>query len=339
MPHRYPVREIARQAGVSDATVDRVLHGRPGVREVTIRQVEQAIADLDRQRTQLRLSGRQFLVDLVMDTPRQFSRLVTEALEAELPALRPAVMRARYHIRERWDVAEMVDELDAIGRRGSHGVVLKAPDVPEIEEAIRRLTAQRIPVITLVTDVVRSTRIAYVGMDNRAVGATAAYLMARWMRHVAGDVLVITSGTTFEGEGLRELGFREALRVEDPGRTVVAVSNSDGLDVTCRRLVATALAKHPGITAVYSIGGGNRGIVDAFAAAGATCEVFVAHDLDEANRTLLLSGHLSAVLHHDLRSDMRAMARVVMSFHGAIPEFRPRRSAIGVITPHNMPER
>ena len=36
MPHRYPVREIARQAGVSDATVDRVLHGRPGVREVTI---------------------------------------------------------------------------------------------------------------------------------------------------------------------------------------------------------------------------------------------------------------------------------------------------------------
>jgi len=82
MPHRYPVREIARQAGVSDATVDRVLHGRPGVREVTVRQVEQAIADLDRQRTQLRLSGRQFLIDLVMDTPRQFSRLVTDALEA-----------------------------------------------------------------------------------------------------------------------------------------------------------------------------------------------------------------------------------------------------------------
>ena len=61
MPHRYPVREIARQAGVSDATVDRVLHGRPGVREVTIRQVEQAIADLDRQRTQLRLYALQRL--------------------------------------------------------------------------------------------------------------------------------------------------------------------------------------------------------------------------------------------------------------------------------------
>ncbi|MCH5642319.1 LacI family DNA-binding transcriptional regulator [Gordonia sp. ABSL49_1] len=338
MPHRYPVREIARQAGVSDATVDRVLHGRPGVREVTVRQVEQAIADLDRQRTQLRLSGRQFLIDLVMDTPRQFSRLVTDALEAELPALRPAVMRARYHVRERWEVASMVDELDAIGRRGSHAVVLKAPDVPEIEDAIRRLTAQRIPVITLVTDVVRSTRIAYVGMDNRAVGATAAYLMSRWLRHVAGDVLVITSGATFEGEGLREQGFREALRVHDPGRTVVAVSNSDGLDATCRRLVDTALDKHPGIVAVYSIGGGNRGIVDAFAASDRACEVFLGHDLSDMNRTLLASGHLSAILHHDLRSDMRAMAQVVMSHHGAIPEFRPRRSAIAVITPHNIPE-
>ena len=29
MSHRYMVREIAQQAGLSDATVDRVLHNRP----------------------------------------------------------------------------------------------------------------------------------------------------------------------------------------------------------------------------------------------------------------------------------------------------------------------
>ncbi len=82
MPHRYPVREIARQAGVSDATVDRVLHGRPGVREVTVRQVEQAIADLDRQRTQLRLSGRQFLIDLVIANQVKGTRTIAGADKA-----------------------------------------------------------------------------------------------------------------------------------------------------------------------------------------------------------------------------------------------------------------
>ena len=40
--HSHPIREIARQAGVSEATVDRVLHGRAGVREGTAAQVRQA---------------------------------------------------------------------------------------------------------------------------------------------------------------------------------------------------------------------------------------------------------------------------------------------------------
>jgi len=41
--HRYRIREIAAQAGLSVATVDRVLHERPGVRESTVREVHQAI--------------------------------------------------------------------------------------------------------------------------------------------------------------------------------------------------------------------------------------------------------------------------------------------------------
>ena len=51
MGHQYRIREIALQAGLSEATVDRVLNQRGGVRASTVQEVHQAIADLDRQYT------------------------------------------------------------------------------------------------------------------------------------------------------------------------------------------------------------------------------------------------------------------------------------------------
>ena len=109
MPHRYKVREIAQQSGLSEATVDRVLNERPGVRENTRAEVMQAIADLDKQRAQLRLVGRRYLIDVVMQTPQRFSDAFRAAVEAELPAFAPAMVRARFHLWESGSTAQMAD--------------------------------------------------------------------------------------------------------------------------------------------------------------------------------------------------------------------------------------
>ena len=122
-----------------------------------------------------------------------FSSAVRDALEAELPSLRPAAVRSRFHFRETVPVEDLVAMLDRIQSRGSHGVILKAPDVPEIINACWRLMRARIPVVTLVTDLPGSQRLAYIGMDNRAAGATAAYLMGQWLGDRPGDVLVTLS--------------------------------------------------------------------------------------------------------------------------------------------------
>jgi LacI family transcriptional regulator len=333
--HPYPLREIARQAGVSEATVDRVLNGRGGVRASTAQTVRQAVDDLDRQRTQVRLTGRTFLVDLVMQAPARFTTAVRSALEAQLPALRPAVFRARFHLRETASVAELVAILDRLGRKGSHGVLLKGPDVPEVAEATQRLAACGIPVVTLVTDVPASGRLAYVGIDNRAAGATAAYLVGQWLGAGSGDVLVTLSRSAFRGEEEREMGFRAALR----DRELVVVPDTDGLDATMRERVDAALDAHPGVRAVYSIGGGNRAVLDAFAACGRDCRVFIAHDLDADNVALLRAGRISAVLHHDLGQDMRRACHVIMQAQGALPGgIHSWPSSIQVVTPYNAPQ-
>jgi LacI family transcriptional regulator len=201
--------------------------------------------------------------------------------------------------------------VDALGRlRGSHGVVVKAQDEPDVAEAIDRLVDAGIPVVTYATDVPGSSRSGYVGIDNHGAGVTAAYLIGQWLGSAPSDVLITLSRTVFRGEGEREVGFRSALR--GSGRTIVEVSDSDGIDATNRRLVLEALEQHPSVEAVYSAGGGNTATVAAFERLGRPCRAFIAHDLDADNRQLLREGRISVVLHNDLRADARLAMRLIL---------------------------
>ena len=204
-----------------------------------------------------------------------------------------------------------------------------------------RLSEAGIPVVTLVSDLPFSKRVAYVGMDNRSAGATAAYLVNQWLGDSAGResrILVALSRSVFRGEEEREIGFRSAIRERWPHRHLAEITDSDGLDTTVYELALGALDRYPDIEAVYSIGGGNRAILAAFDARQRPCRVFIAHDLDRDNRDLLQAGRLSAVLYHDLRRDMHRACQVIMQAHGALDgPIVTSPAPIQVITPFNVP--
>jgi LacI family transcriptional regulator len=338
MAHDFLIKDIAFQAGLSEATVDRVLNGRGGVRRQTEARVAAAIAELRQQESTAAMTGRIYVFDIVMEAPDRFTTAVRQAFEAEAASFLPVAIRLRFHLAEQMREQDMLALLGKIGRRGSHGVVLKAVDTKAVNTAVACLNEAGIPVITLVTDLPHSKRIAYAGADNRAAGETAAYLIGSRCPALPGTVLVTLSSSRFRGEEERETGFRRILRSRYPHLQIADISEGYGKDSTTGALVSATLATNSSIHSVYSIGGGNRAVISAFDKVGRTIVAYVAHDLDEDNVALLHAERLSFVLHHNLAADAASVFRTFLKArHDAATLAGPSLSAIEIITPFNLP--
>lgn len=338
MTHRFPIKEIARQAGLGTATVDRALNGRPHVSPQTLRRVAAAIRELEAQEALLAARGRRLFVDILAEAPRRFTREIRRAAEAALSDVAGAVIRPRFHFEEVMTEAEVLAALARIRRRGSQGLCLKARDTAPVRAAVDDLVEAGIPVFTLVTDLPRSRRTGYIGLDNANAGRTAAWLLARELPPGRCTVLTVRSQDAFLGEAERHEAFRAELARHRPDCGIVDVAGGAGLGADTARRVSAELARAGGVAAVYSIGGGNDAILSALAAQEYRGVPFVAHDLDRDNVRLLADGAITFVLHHDLVADMRSLFSGVMRSHGlASPEIPVFSSDVRIVGPFNIP--
>lgn len=337
MTHRFPIKEIARQAGLGTATVDRAINKRSHVSPQTRARVAAAISELQGQEAQLAARGRRMFFDFVIEAPNRFSLEVRRVAESILPEISGAVCRPRFLFQEVMQEDEVTAALARIAKRGSQGVCLKARDLASIRNSIDALHAANIPVVTLVTDVSDCARIAYVGLDNQSAGQTAAYLVAFATQGKTGSVLTTKSQSSFLGEEERECAFVRALEIRRPELKVIDVSGGSGLTYETSKRVAGALEKISDLRAVYSMGGGNRAVLQQLQEHCLTPDIYVAHDLDQENSDLLKTRQLDFVLHHDLRSDVKNAFIALLQHHGlsaAKTEISP--SNIQIITPENL---
>ncbi|PMZ24099.1 LacI family transcriptional regulator, partial [Pseudomonas sp. FW306-02-F04-BA] len=77
-----------------------------------------------------------------------------------------------------------------------------------------------IRLVTLVSDVPAAPRSAYVGIDNRVAGRTAALLMGRFLGGRTGHLAMMVGSRSYRGHEEREMGFRSVLSEEFPHLTV-----------------------------------------------------------------------------------------------------------------------
>lgn len=312
---RPKMDEIARAAGVSKATVDRVLNNRPGVQEHTRKHVQAIVAGLagafpeNRQQSHIRLDfvlpggDNAFISDLAREIERQVE--LRKDVDIEIHRLSGIAPE------------EIAAKLGSL-RQTTQGVSVIGLDSPSVREAVRRLVAAGVPVLTLVSDISHVGRVNYVGIDNRAAGRLAGYLIGRFLPGSAGKVALIAGALAYRGHEEREMGFRHVLQEGFPHLDIVAAREVQEDAGRAYDEVRALLADHADLVAIYCIGAGHEGIARALTEAGRqNAIVFIGHDLTEDTRQFLLSGIMDAAIDQNARVEAReAVDRLVRAIRG-----------------------
>lgn len=330
---RATLEDVARIAGVSLATVDRVVNGRNGVRDKTIARVEAAVSRLGYRPDPVaaRLArNRDFRFLFILPCgANSFMTLLGEqvARTAEWLATQRAVIDVE-HV-DIFDAEALSRVLEGV-LPGYNGVATIALDHPRVRAAIDDLADRGVPVVTLVSDVPNSRRLHYVGIDNPAAGRTAATLMGRFLRGRQGAIGVVAGSLSLRDHAERLYGFNQVLSREYPELAVLpAVQGRDDNEQT-RAVTAALLAEQPGLIGLYNVGAGNRGVAAALEGSGRGRDiVWVAHELTQHTRRFLLHGDVDVIISQNPGHEARSAARVLLA-HCSGEQLVPDQERIGI---------
>ncbi len=301
MANRPTIHDVAREAGVSTATVDRVLNAREKVREDTARRVYEAArlvgyhaAPLIGQRVQMDLP--RLRLGVVLHKERQafyqsfkagIERAVTEATGLRASAvIEFAASQAP---------SDFTTVIESLASRVD-AVAATAVTHPEVTEAVIRLNAKGIPCFALLNDFAQGVRQNYLGLNNMKIGRIAAHLIAQ-TTHQAGKIAVFVGGYRWHGHELRETGFRSYFREHAPQFTILDTL----VNLETRQLTYEAtldlLGRHPDLRGIYCAGGGMEGAIAALREVRRPGEVaLVVNELTPESRSALISRYASMVI-------------------------------------------
>jgi LacI family transcriptional regulator len=190
---------------------------------------------------------------------------------------------------------------------GLDGLAIVCKNIPLIIDELKRLRQAGKHVMALVSDVESSARSAYLGIDNRAAGNVAAYVMGRHLEERSGaEVAVVVGSFSYRCHEDREIGFRSIMRQQFESIEVLEVIKGKDSDEATYDAARKLLQVKPNIAGVYNVAGGNRGLAEALAELRrAHRPVYITHELNKVTEPLLRTQQIDYLIVQDLNEMVR----------------------------------
>ena len=314
---RPTIADLARRAGVSVATVDRVLNARHPVRETTSRRVYEAAGDLGYHAAGLiaqRLAEElpHYRLGFVLQRPNQFFfQAFGREIESAAAGARGFRVTTTVDFAVNQTPAEVVGRLDAVAAR-SQAVAMVCVDHPTIATAVAAWRDKGVPVFALLSDFASGIRQGYIGLDNHKVGRTAAWFIARTARR--GKVAVFVGSHRFQGHEMREIGLRSYFREHAPEFEILdALVNLEDRALA-HEATLDLIKREPDLAGLHVAGGGMEGVLAALREEGMAGRLtVVCNELIPETRAALADGVLTVALATPLAKLSRHLVALMAS--------------------------
>ena len=313
---RPTVHDVARAAGVSLATVDRVLNARPGVRAATVDKVHKAMSDIGYSRDIAAANlarQRSYRFDFVLPEPTNaFLRGLHQAIDDTRSAFEAERVAVRIHAPRADDPHAVANTIMSLQETGVDGIAVMAAETPQVRDAMIRAEQSGAKTVAMISDLPSTGRAHFVGVDGIAAGRTAGDLMGRFIGRTEGRVLAVAGSMMVRDHLERRLGFDQVIGERFAHlETLPSLEGRDDAETVCR-VVTQAVSKRDDIVGIYCFGGGASGLIKALDDLEFSRDIpVIAHELTPATRLGLRSGRLDAVIAQDVNHVVRSAIRVL----------------------------
>lgn len=251
---RPTTKDLAKAAGVSRATVDRVLNGREGVKQKTVDRVNSAIRELGFVRNiqaanLARSKSYRFVFALPRSGDQFLQQIVQRIQEAETIFASEHVSCDVRHIDEN-DPYSISTFLSSLSAEEVSGVAIMSPETPQVRDAIIRLQERGVAALPFISNQTEMDA-DWVGIDNHAAGSTAGLLLGRFVGDRSGSVMVISESMQSRDSLERRLGFDAIMNESFPNLHALPSLETYGNEDRAHAIISSTLQNNPDIVGIY----------------------------------------------------------------------------------------
>jgi LacI family transcriptional regulator len=299
MVKRPTMTDLAKAAGVSIATVDRVINRRLPVNSDTAQRVVRAgeaigfhATTLLRQRIEEKPAHR---FGFLLQKKYAFYEQLGKSLVAATRGAHDIEGKPILEFMDELVPAIIVKHLNDMARKAD-AIAIVAMDHPQINQAVEDIVAKGTPVFTLLSPINTASCTGHLGLDSRKCGRIAGWVTCMAVKE-PGKIGIIVGSHRYINQEISEISYRAYLREHAPHLQLLEpIINLDDEHIAYEA-VSDMLASYPDLRAVYVAGGGQEGLIRALRESqGRERPIAMCNELTEATRAALIDGTIDMTL-------------------------------------------